>query len=461
MKHLLIWIGAFVFVSLMPVAAQACSCLFSSAPCQTYWNTPAVFTGMVMEVEDIRIPVGGDMDVFMRKKRIHFSVKESFRGNVSGIVEIATGSGGGDCGYNFEQGKSYIVYAGKNDAGELTTGICTRTRPIEEAKADLDYIHGLDKMKPVATFSGGIQVYRPRRSDEEWTEESGKSQPLSGVTVYLSNASSKFEAKTKKDGTFRFEELPPGEFQLKIPAPPGYWPKEINHTFTLHSKGCFETGFSFELDSSISGRVLKPDGTPASKIMIHMVPVEQIDLPHQPDPHFAETDDGGRFVLRGLTPGSYYLGVRLLRITMSDFPYPRTFYPGVAKLDEAAVVNVIAGRPQPGLEFQLPQPLKTRKIQGIVLMADGKPAKNYSVFTKDIEYSRGGMGDGMGVEIGTDGKFSIIRPDGIAYAIYAYTAFPDGNQMHAEPISVPSEGAQEGLKLIINQPGGSCEKCRR
>jgi hypothetical protein len=456
MKTLSTWIGVLAIVVLFPVAAAACSCVSGWPICQTYWDTPVVFSGTVTKVEEIRVPAGRP-DAFYSKRRVLISVEESFRGDVSGVVPIATGAGGGDCGYHFEEGGSYLIYAYKNEEGQLSTGICSRTRPIEKAEEDLEFIRGLDKAKPVGTVFGNVLEYKPRRSDDNVRTQP---LPLAGISVFLSNERTKYEAKTKEDGTFRFDDLPPGEFILKLLGPAGYWPQEIDQKFTVHPKGCVQTGHAFSLDSSISGRVIKADGTPASKISIHMIPVEQVNLNHQRDTYSASTDEEGRFSFRSMTPGAYYVGVRLLRITMSDFPYPRTFYPGTTKLEEAAVVTVIAGQPQTGLNFQLPPALKSRTIEGVVVMAHGKPAKNFSVHTMDIEYAKGGLGDGHSVELGSDGKFKITRPDGIAYAVHAYINLPDGNQMHAPPVSVPSKGNQTGLRLVISHPGGSCEKCR-
>jgi hypothetical protein len=55
-------------------------------------------------------------------------------------IEILTGYGGGDCGYQFQVGIEYVIYAYKNSAGRLETGICTRTRPLAEAAEDVKYI---------------------------------------------------------------------------------------------------------------------------------------------------------------------------------------------------------------------------------------------------------------------------------------------------------------------------------
>jgi hypothetical protein len=43
----------------------------------------------------------------------------------------------GACGYDFEVGKSYLVYASTQDNGSLETSIGTRTMPIENAQQDI------------------------------------------------------------------------------------------------------------------------------------------------------------------------------------------------------------------------------------------------------------------------------------------------------------------------------------
>jgi hypothetical protein len=52
-------------------------------------------------------------------------------------VVVFTGSGGGDCGFPFRRGESYLVYASANTDGWLGTGICGRTAELSRAAADL------------------------------------------------------------------------------------------------------------------------------------------------------------------------------------------------------------------------------------------------------------------------------------------------------------------------------------
>jgi hypothetical protein len=70
---------------------------------------------------------------------VRFRVLERWRERAGATVELTTGAGGGDCGYTFEKGVSYLVFASAR-AGALTTGICSRTRKLTDAAEDLAYL---------------------------------------------------------------------------------------------------------------------------------------------------------------------------------------------------------------------------------------------------------------------------------------------------------------------------------
>src|SRR5437868_10960043 len=63
-------------------------------------------------------------------KRIKFQVKEVFRGDKQDTLDVWTGFGGGDCGFLFQKGETYLVYAGHDGRRRLTTDICSRTRRL-------------------------------------------------------------------------------------------------------------------------------------------------------------------------------------------------------------------------------------------------------------------------------------------------------------------------------------------
>ena len=66
-----------------------------------------------------------------------FDVSRSDPGVQGHRVSIETGLGGGDCGFGFEIGRQYLVYAKRTESGKLATGIWTATAPIEESGANL------------------------------------------------------------------------------------------------------------------------------------------------------------------------------------------------------------------------------------------------------------------------------------------------------------------------------------
>ena len=66
-----------------------------------------------------------------------FQVERLYKGALASEVTVVTGQGHGDCGYRFQVGEQYLVYAGEDGDKRLGTNICTRTTPISRADADL------------------------------------------------------------------------------------------------------------------------------------------------------------------------------------------------------------------------------------------------------------------------------------------------------------------------------------
>lgn len=88
-------------------------------------------------------------------------VGEVWKGVPGGTVALMTGAGGGDCGYDFREGERYIVYAHASPYGEPTLGtsICTRTRLLADAGADLASLgEGVAPTPPADTGAGETQA---------------------------------------------------------------------------------------------------------------------------------------------------------------------------------------------------------------------------------------------------------------------------------------------------------------
>lgn len=117
-------------------AALACSCMVPPPPLEALAQVDAVFTAVAERVERAEVDTGYGM---LPRKRVELRLEAVWKGMPEGdSVTVWTGLGGGDCGFAFEEGKSYLVYARRHDDGRLTTGLCDRTRPREGADEELD-----------------------------------------------------------------------------------------------------------------------------------------------------------------------------------------------------------------------------------------------------------------------------------------------------------------------------------
>ncbi|HYE17437.1 MAG TPA: hypothetical protein VEA69_03275 [Tepidisphaeraceae bacterium] len=106
-------------------AALASKCAPPPPPAEAMGKCDAVFLGKVTAVER------GDRSI-----RVTIAVEKSWKGDAKAELVVSTGMDGGDCGYGFQQGKSYVVYAYARDKG-LSTGTCSRTCHVDEAGEDL------------------------------------------------------------------------------------------------------------------------------------------------------------------------------------------------------------------------------------------------------------------------------------------------------------------------------------
>jgi hypothetical protein len=131
MKRLLVSIiGIATLVGFSWIEARACTCdlpllnlTLRQQVKKAKKQSQAVFVGKVMQV--LPKPEGYGVSV-------KFRVENIWKGKLSQEVTIFTGQGGGDCGYRFEVGESYLVYAsGSNE--RLSTNICQRTAPRSES----------------------------------------------------------------------------------------------------------------------------------------------------------------------------------------------------------------------------------------------------------------------------------------------------------------------------------------
>lgn len=108
--------------------ALACSCAEPRPVSEVYQGSDAVFVGRAVDVR----PEG-------RSTAVQFKVDMAWKGVPDDTVVLRTADSGVSCGYPFEEGRDYLVYA-SGDPGHLETGLCGRTQPFDTAFSDLAYL---------------------------------------------------------------------------------------------------------------------------------------------------------------------------------------------------------------------------------------------------------------------------------------------------------------------------------
>jgi hypothetical protein len=96
----------------------------------------SVFEGRVTRVE-------GDepnAEVNASHHTVHMQVVRYFKGEGGESITVRTAGNSAACGINFEVGGSYLVYASAGEGGVLSAGLCSGTRPIAGAEADLEHL---------------------------------------------------------------------------------------------------------------------------------------------------------------------------------------------------------------------------------------------------------------------------------------------------------------------------------
>ncbi len=188
----------------------------------------AIFEGKVESVElrwkfvearagDI---VPADIEQEPPEMEASFEVLRSYRGVDSKHVRVRTGIGGGDCGFNFETNEMYLVFAYKDDSGELSTGICSSTALIAESQANLAYLRGEPEIpegnqKKLATERGALCGHLVLDNSARATDGEVLLFRVGDKSLVPSD-----DAEPGADGSFCARDLRPGKYLILFRAGP-------------------------------------------------------------------------------------------------------------------------------------------------------------------------------------------------------------------------------------------------
>ncbi len=192
----------------IPDAAFACSC-DKRPPCETLWTADLVFIGRAHRV--LKTPGGA--------QEARIVVEEWLRGQrVGSELTIFSYGVGGSCDYGFEEGTRYLVHATKRPAGTWGVSLCGGTAPVTEATADLKYI------RDALAHPGEGALWGNAFIDIDPGEAVRGGPPISNTRLVLRSPRGELTTRTGKEGNYRFEAVPAGEYTLVVELPPDHQP---------------------------------------------------------------------------------------------------------------------------------------------------------------------------------------------------------------------------------------------
>jgi protocatechuate 3,4-dioxygenase beta subunit len=435
---------------------SACSCATPDSPCAAMESGAVIFVGTPVSAEptsfrDRTVAIRPFADVRTTETRpavrLHFRVDEWIQASLDAlaakIVSVSTDASGASCGYHFEMGTSYLVYAYQSDDG-LVVSLCSRTGPVVAREQDLALLHETKNGTVRTRLFGG--VYRMELFVDGSFGHLEVVAGVSNVKITTESTSSRQELRTNEDGEFTFVGLEPGSYQVTPSLPRGFKILfGLKNPVTLDSCST-ELGIAIAA-TPLSGIVRNADGSPVG-------PAVRVDVVSADDEArglsqnrstFTFTESDGTWEFEGLPPGRYRVGVNLFGPPTLASPYRPTWYPKSARAAEALVLE-ISDNSNTRVELQTPAPIPERSIDGVVLDASGVPVAEATVSLFDADRTIGAVAHARS---GPDGRFTIRALQGRQYRVQASSA--SGSFVLSATQDVPRVDSSEPLRLVVER----------
>ena len=445
LKPLLLFSVSLFFIAAIADQVKGCQCKEYGTPiCAAFWRADAVFvgqmTGMRVEKAD---PNSDDSST----ATWHFIVEQPFRGITTLKVDVTT-SYGSSCDVRFQKGRRYLVYASLH-GNQLFAGACMGTASLEEAVDELNYIRAATQQGVGESISGRIIKDRY--------------EPVPQLNIQVTGGGKTWETSTDAQGDFSVSLPGPGVYKVRAAIPfaaavsryEDDVPVTVNATdtlttldyeITLEKNHCDYQELDIFKDNlhataQLTGQVLTASGTGLDKGLINLVKSAQ------PEDYFrtAQLGADGLFKFGDIAPGEYYIVLNRKNEAprKEDAPYPRTYYPGVSKLDEATKVVVAEGAKLEHLDLRLGEPFTARTISGTVEWPNGRRAKGSDVklYTRDSYLEK--------ITVEQDGTFSFQVYGDFEYEIQAETWKADESIKSQRVRLTPDKS--RGLKLVLRR----------
>jgi hypothetical protein len=137
-------LALFILLLSASESSFACSCAPNPKPLKGQVKDAFVESTAIFSGEVISVTPSSEQQVTVKLK-----VGKSWKGKPAEEITLTTASNSAMCGYGFEAGKTYLVYA-NGEADALMVSICSRTK-LATYKQDIKYLNKLKRQKVKTT----------------------------------------------------------------------------------------------------------------------------------------------------------------------------------------------------------------------------------------------------------------------------------------------------------------------
>ncbi len=364
---------------LLSSAALPCSCVSSGGCPGLGTKTGPVFLGTVLSVSELNRT---SEFVFLSSRKARIRVDESFGGLSPDEheVDVLTGSGGGDCGIPFNVGDVYLIDSFIGKDGLAHAGICSSTHRVDGADVDLQILRLRRDDKQVPSLTGQVA-----QTDRNFDGVLGMRdpKPLANMTVRLKADRSVYETQADNHGVYAFYGLPSGKYEFAPDLPPATtlsWFIGSDRRlapFELHFGACQLRNIDVFASGSIQGRMRDESGKPLRSAFAYIVPASEVVLPKQRKLYWEYQGKEDSFKFVHIPPGEYLIVANPDDSLDPEFPYRRTFYPGVHDRASAAIITIRGGEQVTDADIRLERQFAPRHLTARVTWADGRLIKDF------------------------------------------------------------------------------------
>ena len=363
-------------------SAWACSCRGSTTIDEAFEMVPNI---AVLKVESVKKYEAGEpgYSSFLpnRIKESRLRVVRVFKGNLQLGQELLFGEGSsGACTYTFGENsigrESLLFLSSQPTSGNYwEAGYCIRQSSLAAEYTDLAYLNELEKVKGKTRISGMVIQFTHSAIEDV----PGTSRVFADRIVRVIGNSKEIELRTDKNGVFEVYDLPPGKYELITDGVEGYRlsPRNMPVIFQLPSNGQdrpvvveikpgkhVEVDLVFEIDNSISGKLLDADGKPFERVLVELKPAKGKEYRYFYNG--GRTDRDGSFHFTKIPPGEYVIVVNENGWISGDTPFGTFYYPDKAKIADTGGLSVGAGQHVKDLKLVPPSTAETITVSGSV-----------------------------------------------------------------------------------------------